>query len=123
MLAVLQTRPRDNAIGLSDGADDILGDLVLQRKDVASRQIAVKGIRPQMRTGLGFGELRGHANCIGRATYAAFENILNAQLLADRADVDRPALVLKARITSDNEQVPELGQSGYDFFRDPIRSH
>ena len=93
---------------------DGFGDLALDGKDIG--QIAIVGLRPQMRIGPRVDQLRVHPHLVGRALHAAFEYMRHAELLADLAQIARSAgLVLHHAGAADHFQVRDPGQVGEDF--------
>ena len=54
-------------------------------------QIAIVGLRPQMRVGARVDQLRIHPHFVGRALHTAFEDMRHAELLADLAQIARRA--------------------------------
>ena len=74
-----------------DRRDDALGDLVLDRKEVA--QLAVVAIGPDVLADLGVDELRRHPHAPAGDAHAALEDVADAELLGDLAHVCRLAFV------------------------------
>ena len=57
-LGLLQTSPGDDAVGLGDPSNDVLGDVALDVEDVLGCKFTVIALRPLMGTARGVGELR-----------------------------------------------------------------
>src|SRR5262245_37112298 len=69
-----------------------------------------------MRSGSCINELAADADPTPCFSHAAFKDVSDAQLLPDLLHVYRATFVRKARIASDDEQLPETRQSRNDFF-------
>ena len=79
-------------------------------------QIAIVGLRPQMRVGPRVDQLRIYPNLIGGTLHAAFDNMCDAELLADLAQIARrAAFVLHDARAADHFQVGNLCQMGQDL--------
>jgi hypothetical protein len=66
-------------------------DLVLEVENVLERAVVFLG--PEMRTALGFEELRRDADAVAGPPHSALDYIAHAELAPDLTDVDRLALV------------------------------
>ena len=64
---------------------DCFGDLTLNGEHI--RQIAIVGLRPEVRVGSRVDQLRVDADTVAVALHAAFKHMGNAELLADLAQV------------------------------------
>src|SRR5947209_19827702 len=73
-----------------------------------------------MRTRRGVNELASDTNTVATAAHAAFQDVAHAQFASNLLDVDRPSLVRKARIASNDEQAGEAGQGGGDLFHNAV---
>ena len=62
------------------------GDLVLDLEDVV--ELAVVGLRPQMRVGAGLDQLRGNPDGVARLAHRAFEHVGDVQRARDLRDLD-----------------------------------
>src|SRR5689334_2340235 len=85
-----------------DGADNLLGDFVLQGEDVV--QLPVVPFDPDVRTTFCVDQLRNKAYPRSGSSDAAFENITHAEFAADLLRVGFAVLINKARIARDNEK-------------------
>ena len=83
------------------GARETGDDLVLHLQQIGA--IGIELIGPQMRAGLGVDELGVDPHLIAAALYAALQHIAHAQILADRLDVHRLALVGEGGVARDHE--------------------
>jgi len=110
----LRRRPLDLRLAdrRLDRANDALGDLVLEFKDVLDRPI--EAIRPQMRARRRVDQLARDAQPASRLANAAFEHVTHAKLIGHLAHVNRPAFVGEARIPRDHDQLIEARQRGDD---------
>src|SRR5690348_13347106 len=95
-----------------DDADHLVSDLVLKRENVVQR--AVEPVGPEMRARLRLDQLGGDAQTIARLAHAALDDIVNAELSPDLADVDGLTLVDEARIARDHKQPLDARQAGDD---------
>src|SRR5271154_7074563 len=84
------------------GIHDLAHHFVLQHEYIS--QIAVEPVRPEMASAQRLDELGVDSYSRRRPPDAAFDDVANAKLLGDRADIDRPALVGKARIARDDQK-------------------
>src|SRR5262249_13587882 len=84
-----------------DGTNYARGNVVLQVKDVL--QLAIKAIRPQVRSRRGINELRCYPNSIGRFAHAALKDIPDAQITTHVLYVHSLVLVDKTRVAGDHE--------------------
>ena len=82
---------RQHAEVIAAGRDDPWNQFVLQREQLVRIELAVVGVRPQVRAGDRIDELRGDTNRGAGLTDAAFQNVARTHRLADRADVARSA--------------------------------
>lgn len=82
---------------------DILSDLVLDGEDVG--RLAIVALSPVMVAGCRVNELCGYAQAVAGLPHASLENVADAELAADLPDIGRPALVGKARIAGDDEEI------------------
>ena len=90
---------------------DCFGDLTLNGEHV--RQIAIVGLRPEMRIGPRVDQLRVHADTLANALHAAFKHMGDTELLADLAQVAfASSLVLRDRSATDHFQVRDLREVG-----------
>ena len=90
------------------------GDLALDGKDIG--QIAIVGLRPEMRIVTRIDELRVNANLARGALHAALQHMRDAELLRDLAQIAR-ALVAKLHDAraADHFQIGDLRQIGEDL--------
>src|SRR5262245_29685913 len=98
--------------------NDRAHDVVLDRKNVLERAVVVLG--PSMGPGGNVDQLSRDANAISGLARAAFQQIADAQFAPDPAHVYCSTLVLKARITSDDEQLGEAGELCDDVFDNAV---
>src|SRR5215217_7818428 len=77
--------------GRGDSADNVCRDLVLQVKYVF--QGSIEPVSPKMCSGRAVDELPRDADPLSCLTDAAFQDVADAQVLADLLDVDRPSFV------------------------------
>ena len=70
-------------------------DLVLDREDVV--ELAVVGLRPQVRVGAGADQLRGDPHRVARLAHGAFEHVRHVQRARDLRDRDLFALERERR--------------------------
>ena len=93
---------------------DGLGDVALDGEDIG--QVAVVGLGPKMGVGPGIDQLRVHPHFARDPLHAAFEEIGDAELPADLAQVARgAAAILHHARAADHFQVGDPGQVGQDF--------
>ena len=89
-----------------DSDRDSLSNLILDGKYVC--KVPVISFGPNM-AGVGcVDQLSRHSDPVCRALHAPFEDVANAKLTADFADVDRLALVGETRVSCNYEQPAEL---------------
>ena len=99
-------------------ADDRLGDFVLDGEDVG--QVAVVALGPDMIAGGAVDQLRADAQPIAGLADAAFDEVADAQLASDRADVGRLTLEQERGVARRDRQRRDLGQIGGDVLADPV---
>ena len=76
-------------------------------------QIAIVGLRPQMRVGPRIDQLRIYPHFVGRALHTAFDDMRHAELLPDLAQIARrAAFVLHHRRAADHFQIRDLREVG-----------
>src|SRR6202162_4934724 len=89
-------------------------DLALNGEHVVEWTIV--NLRPHMRVGAGIDQLRVHAHFAGGTLDTAFEQVRDAELLSNLAQIAcNTAFVLHYRRAADDLQVCDLGQVGQDF--------
>ena len=98
--------------------DDLAGNLVLERKNIAD--LPVVSFRPDVTLGPGFDELRGDPHAIVCGADASFKNVANAQIPRDIRNLDRAPLVDERRIACDHLKFRYLGQGRDDVFGDAV---
>src|SRR4029079_18148846 len=102
----------------SDSGSDRLGYLILHGKYV--RKVSVVSLGPHV-AGIGrVDQLSRHPDSICRALHAPLEDIADAKLTADPADVERLAAVGETRVSCNHEQPAQLRQRGHQIFGDAI---
>ena len=102
-----------------DRTDDLVGDVVLQLEDIG--QLAIVSVRPQMHAVRGIDQLSGDAHPAGGLAHAALENVPDAELACDVANVDRFTLEGESGIARDDEEPSLPGQPGDDVLGQPVR--
>ena len=84
-------------------------------------QIAIVGLRPEMRVLARIDQLRADPHFVGRALHAAFDDMRDAELLADLAQIARRAgLVLHHARAADHFQIGDLREVGQNLVLHPI---
>src|SRR5271166_6977016 len=83
--------------------DNLLGNVVLDGEDV--RKVSVKALGPEMPACLGVNQLRRNAHPVARFADASLKDVADAQVLADVAYIDIPALEGEAGVARDHEQL------------------
>src|SRR5262249_4624084 len=83
-------------------------------------QLAVVVLCPAVSSRRCIDQLGGNANAISSSPDAALQHVAHAQLASDLAYIDRPALVLEARIAGDDEKLAEPRQFRDDVFDDAV---
>jgi hypothetical protein len=73
-----------------------------------------------MRAAGSLDELRRHPHPVPRLAHAAFEDVAHAELAPDVSDPDRPSVVGKARVASDDEQKPQFRERSDDLVGDTL---
>ena len=96
-----------------------LGDFVLHGEDVG--EAAVVAFRPQVAAGGDVDELSGDAHLIAVLAHAAFDDVTDAEFLADLPVMDRLAPVDKGRVAGDHVEPAQLRQRGDDVLGDAFR--
>ena len=97
---------------------DRAGDLRLHREDVL--QFPVVGVGPDIGAVGGFNQRHRDADPVGGFPHAAFEQVIDAELFADRLAVVGLAFELKRGGAPDDFQVRQARERGDEFFRHPI---
>ncbi len=92
---------------------DRLRDVVLHGEDV--RQLAVVGLRPEMRVRRHLDQLRGDPHAIAGLADAALEQVRDAELLGDRRDVGARALEAPRRRARRHAQALDLREDVQQF--------
>ena len=93
-----------------DGTGQSDGDLFLRVEEVGIWFVEAFG--PKMRAALGVDELGTDPDPVARALHAAFENVTRAELEADLANIDRPALVAAGGVARNHEEAGNAGEIG-----------
>ena len=101
-----------------DGADDTLGEPVLQVEDVL--HLGVEAVGPDVSTGLCLDQLADDANVRADSTDAALEHVAHAEFAPDLLHVHGPALVGEAGTARDDEEGPHARQRGDDVVDHPV---
>ena len=99
-----------------DRRDDGLGDFVLHGEHVG--EIAVVALRPEVTAGGHVDELGGDADVVAVLAHAAFDDVADAELLADLLVVDGFLLVDERGIPRDHIEPAQLRQRGDDVLAD-----
>ena len=99
-------------------ADNLPGHLVLKRERVLSGLVVA--LRPDVLARLRVNELGCDANLIGVLADAAFQRIVDIEIAADLADVDRLAFVDEGRVARDHREIGKARQHGDDVFADAV---
>ena len=102
-----------------DRRDHGLGDFVLHGEHVG--EIAVVALRPEVTAGGDVDELGGDAHMVAVLAHAAFDDIADAELLADLLVMDGFALVDERGIPRDHIEPAQLRQRGDDVLADAFR--
>ena len=68
-----------------------------------------------MHAGPGLDKLCGNAHAVARLAHRAFEHVANTELAADLLQVDRLALIRKARIAGDHKEPANAAERGDDL--------
>ncbi len=97
-----------------DGA----GDFALHGKDVV--ELAVITFGPDVLVGGGADHLHIHVHGVGDFLHAAFDDIGDAELLTDFAQVVRRAFVLLGRGAGDDFEIGDLRKAGENFVLNPF---
>jgi hypothetical protein len=99
-----------------DGADDLLGNAILQIEDVL--QLTVYAVRPDMVILFGIEEFRRDPHALARATDASLEDVAHTKLLTQ---VTRwPRAVHEAGTSRENEEPSDARQGCDEFIHDAI---
>ena len=98
--------------------DHVGRDLVLDREDVV--ELAVVGLRPQVRVGAGLDQLRRDPDRVARLAHRAFEHVRHVQRARDLRDSDFLALERERRGARRHLQLRNLRQQVQQFLRDAV---
>src|SRR5262249_46983609 len=79
-----------------------------------------EALSPTLHTGPSIRQLCANPNTAVGAANASLQDVTGTKLTPNLPDVDRPLLVLKARIASDDEQLGKPRQLDRDVLHDPI---
>jgi hypothetical protein len=101
-----------------DGGDDPLGDVVLDREDVA--QLAVVAFGPDMLAGLRVDELARDPEPLPGRPDAALEHVAHPEIARDLADIHGPALVDEGRVARDHEEPAQPRERGDDVLAQSV---
>jgi hypothetical protein len=93
-------------LGLNCG-NNLLGDLVLERKNVG--QIAVVVVSPQVLAGRAVDQLGGDAHAAAVLADAPLKDVTHPEFAPDLAYVDRLAFIDERRIARDHKKPAQLG--------------
>ena len=99
-------------------ADDLPRHLVLQGQRVLSGLVVALG--PDVLARLRVDELGCDADLISLLADAAFQRIVDVEIAADLADVDRFAFVDKGRVARDHREIGKARQHGDDVVAHPV---
>lgn len=94
------------------------GDLLLQHEHVV--HLTVVALRPEVEAIACVNQLHGDAEPVARLSYAAFENCLHVELLADAPNVLRQPLELKGRCPRGHPQAGQGPQRVDQFVGDTL---
>ncbi len=93
---------------------DGLGNLALDAESIVERPVVA--LRPERRGGAGVDQLGIHPHLAGDPLHAALEQVRDAELLRDLAQIARcPGFVLHHAGAADHFEVRDLRQVGQDF--------
>ena len=98
--------------------DHVGRDLVLDREDVV--ELAVVGLRPQVRVGAGLDQLRRDPYRVARLAHRAFQHVRHVQRARDLRDSDLLALERERRGARRHLQLRNLRQQVQQFLRDTV---
>ena len=98
--------------------DHVGRDLVLDREDVV--ELAVVGLRPQVRVGAGLDQLRRDPHRVARLAHRAFQHVRHVQRARDLRDPDLLAFERERRGARRHLQLRNLRQQVQQFLRDTV---
>ena len=98
--------------------DHVGRDLVLDREDVV--ELAVVGLRPQVRVGAGLDQLRRDPDRVARLAHRAFQHVRHVQRARDLRDRNLFAFERERRGARRHLQLRNLRQQVQQFFRDAV---
>lgn len=90
----------------------------LQREDIL--KLGLKAISPDVSGAQSIDQLRRDSHIISSNAHTAFEDVTHTKIARHLADIDRLALVRKAGISCDNEQLGKSGQLCDDVLDDAV---
>ncbi len=108
----------DQAGAAAETVGDLLGDFRLDGEEVLVG--AVPAFRPQIPAGPGIDELRRNPNAVGISLDRALDHKTDLERGADRARIDRLALVGPGRIAGDHAKLGEARQIGDDILGEAV---
>ncbi len=101
------------------GGNDLLGDLVLQRKDIA--ELSVIAVRPEVSARFGVYELGVNPHLVVGPSNASFQHVANPKLTAYLIDLDGLTFVREGGVSGNNKQPRDFREIGDQVFRHAIR--
>ena len=102
----------------AETVDQSRHDLILQLEEVG--HVLLEAVGPKVCPGLGVDELRVHAHPVLVALHGAFENVANAELLADLLGVDALAFESESGIAGDDETALDPRKFSREVLRDAV---
>lgn len=102
-------------MGVGDGGDDLGPDLVLELEHLIGAERAIVGLRPEVSSRAGVGELSRDAQSRSRPPEASLEHEARTQIPAHGAHVEGLALVLEGGAPGYHTQVGKAGHPGDDL--------
>ena len=95
------------------------GDIALCREDILEVVVIVR--RPQVPLGGNVDELDGDPNLVAGLAHATFQDVVDVQFASYVGDAFFLPLVLHDRSAGDDVETWNPGESGYQFFSQPLR--
>ncbi len=102
-----------------DRADDALGDAVLELEDVLDAALVAVG--PDVDAGRRVDQLRRDTQSSAGLPHTTFQDVADAELLANLLDAHRLALVGEGRVSRDDEKGADTRQRRGDLLHHAVR--
>src|SRR5262245_54807351 len=96
-----------------DGARHLSRNLVLKVEQFTA--CALVAVRPQLGARFGIDQLHGDAQSITAPAHGSLDHVDHTELASNLSHVGKAALVSESRLSCDDKEVPDAGESRCDL--------